>query len=329
MTKEQENFEQEPYLFEIHPSMQLSKLHEELSIAKSKGKLAFVLGNGINKYAHGKDAISWEELLKGLWNTKLDPKDFPNSKYGLSLTEVFDIMCMKTKGSWDESIKSYRKDIIDTFKSVPLNDKLQKQLEALGVPVLTTNYDSSIEGKLHKHTVRASSVYPLEEYFSNSEITKDNYGHAFSVWHIHGRHNHQKSIRLGTADYMGLLTYTRNYLQKGANLFNVKKEGDPWGIIKYGTESQEANYRFSWLEIFYNCSLCINGLGLNSDETYLRWLLISRKKYLDRIGSKQTGWYICSSSDLDDGKKFFLKNVGFNIVIINDLVMRYKKLFEF
>lgn len=319
----------EPYMTSINPCMQLKNLHEEFAIAKNKGRFAFVLGNGINKYAHSTKAKTWDALLKELWNTQLNSKDFPNANRSLSLPEIFDIMCMKTKGSWSENIKTYRKEVQKIFKEMPQNISLQKQLEKLEVPVLTTNYDGSIENHLIRPTKPKSDIYPIEEYYSSKDITKDNYGHEFSVWHIHGRFNHQESIRLGTADYMGLLTCTKNYLQSGANLFNVKKEGDPWGVKKYGEKEPEDNYRFSWFEIFYNCSLCINGLGLDSNETYLRWLLISRKKYLDRIGLKATGWYICSLSDLDEGKKYFLQNVGFNIVIIDDFDVRYKDLFDF
>lgn len=320
---------EEPYITSINSCMQLKNLHEEFAIAKNKGRFAFVLGNGINRYAHSDKAKTWDELIKGLWGKNLDLKDFPKTSFGLSLTEVYDIMCMKAQGNWDENIKSYRKGIIEIFNEVPQNEILISQLKKLSIPILTTNYDGCIDGKLKKHATKKSGIYPIDEYFSNLEITKDNYGHEFSVWHIHGRYNHQKSIRLGTADYMGLLTYTRNYLQKDANLFNVKQEDDPWGVKKYGEKEPKGNYCFSWFEIFYNCSLCINGLGLDSNETYLRWLLISRKKYLDRIGSKATGWYICSTSDLDEGKKFFLQNVGLNIVIIEDFDVRYKDLFDF
>ena len=41
------------------------------------------------------------------------------------------------------------------------------------------------------------------------------------------------------------------------------------------------------------------------------------------------GGYICSHNDLTNGKEYFLKNVGFNIVIIDDLYVRYNELFDF
>lgn len=44
---------------------------------------------------------------------------------------------------------------------------------------------------------------------------------------------------------------------------------------------------------------------------------------------KAYGWYICSRNDLTNGKEYFLKNVGFNIVIIDDLNVRYNELFDF
>lgn len=329
MMKEQERLIKEPYFRSIDPSMQLKELQEELMAAKTRGKLAFVLGNGINRYAID-NPITWEELLQGIWEGEPALQDFPKNYKGVSFTEIFDIMCLKKgNGNWDENIKLSRIGICKKFEKVAFNDQLNKQLATLSVPVLTTNYDGCLDANLKKHVAKVSSIYPFDLYFSDKEITQANYGQEFSVWHIHGRYNLQKSIRLGTADYMGLLTYTRNYLQNGANLFNVKKVDDPWGVKKYGEEAKEEKYHFSWLEIFYNCSLCINGLGLAQDETYLRWLLISRKKYLDRIGSKETGWYICASKDLDEGKKFFLKNVGINVVVINDNHVRYEDLYNF
>lgn len=329
MIKEQDKFLKEPYVKSIKASTQLKKLQEEFMVAKARGKLALVLGNGINRYA-SKDAIDWGNLLQDLWEGEPTLQDFPQNYKGLSFTEIFDIMCLKKRnGNWDENIKQSRIDICKKFKEAPFNRLLNKQLATLSVPVLTTNYDGCLDAKLKKHVAKISSTYPFDLYFSDKEITQDNYGQEFSVWHIHGRYNLQNSIRLGTADYMGLLTYTRNYLQKGANLFNVKKVDDPWGVKKYGEEPKEERYHFSWLEIFYNSSLCINGLGLDRDETYLRWLLISRKKYLDRIGSKETGWYICTNKDLDKGKKFFLKNVGINVVVINDYHVRYEDVYNF
>ena len=84
------------------------------------------------------------------------------------------------------------------------------------------------------------------------------------------------------------------------------------------------------MDIFYNSSLCINGLALNSDESYLRWLLISRKKYLERVELKDVkGWYVCHPSDLNDGKRLFLEGVGLDIVEIEDNKVRYEDLFDF
>lgn len=53
------------------------------------------------------------------------------------------------------------------------------------------------------------------------------------------------------------------------------------------------------------------------------------QKYLDRIGSDAKGWYICFLKDLDEGKMYFLQNVGFNIVIIENKDVRYRDLFAF
>lgn len=174
-----------------------------------------------------------------------------------------------------------------------------------------------------------SETYPLGEYYATQKfMSEEDIYKNFAVWHIHGTINHIRSLRLGTADYMGLLTYVRDYLKDVANMYNVTKEHQEWGI-KDNARNKNEKYQPTWLNIFYNCSLCINGLGLEPTETFLRWLLISRKKYLDRIGSDAKGWYICSLKDLDEGKMYFLQNVGFKIVIIENNEVRYNKLFDF
>lgn len=326
---------QEANIVSITPSFTLEDLKVEFREAKRQKRFAFVLGNGINRYAFRNDAISWNRLIRDLWKESLQ-KNAPDESENLSITEIYDIMCMRQDGEWKEILKNNQDWICKKISEQPSNDKLQNLLIDLQVPVLTTNYDNSLEKNLKREFVKNnglysngySETYPINEYFAQNQISSDeDFYSNFSVWHINGTINHKKSLRLGTADYMGLLAYTKKYLNDYANMYNVTKEYKEWGIKnKKGEKNKE--YGFTWLNIFYNCSLCINGLGLNSNETFLRWLLISRKKYLDRIGLDAKGWYICSLSDLNDGKKYFLQNVGFKIVVIDDYDIRYKELFE-
>lgn len=319
----------------INTDSDLQALQAEFLAAKDKGRLAFVLGNGINRYADEKSVV-WEDLMKSLWQEAGICESFPEIEQGLSLIEKYDIMCVKMPGEWKNILKSNQELVRKSFNQGKFLDKFQSQLMKLNVPVLTTNYDNYLEKDLKKGCFKNafykrgySATYPLNEYYATEQFkSEDDIYKNFAVWHIHGTVNHLESLRLGTADYMGLLTYVKNYLNDNANLYNVTKEHQEWGI-KDKARNENEYYQPTWLNIFYNCSLCINGLGLEPTETFLRWLLISRKKYLDRIGSDAKGWYVCSSKDLNEGKKYFLQNVGLNIVVIENLNVRYKNLFDF
>ena len=314
----------------------MDELKAQFTKAKEKKRFAFVLGNGINRYALGKKAISWNDLMENLWKEFLPDDVVPKASSGLTLTEIFDIMCLKNDGEWTDTINQSRKAVAKLFSRMPTSDNLQHLLKDWQVPVLTTNYDACLEKGLKRFVLKNtglyrqgySPTYPFNVYFSSEAMpTDEDCYHRFAVWHINGTIRHKESLRLGTADYMGLQTYTKKFLHERANMYSIDREHKEWGI-KDRARNKNDTYGFTWLNIFYNCSLCINGLGLNTDETFLRWLLISRKKYLDRIGERAEGWYICSLSDLDDGKRYFLQNVGFTIVVIEDMDTRYQELFE-
>ncbi len=330
---------------ETTDSMSLAQLQCALAEAKACHRLAFVLGNGINRYSQT-TGISWGSLIDSLYKSHLpnDTSILHREEYqeDVSLPEWFDILCMKTNTEDTEAISQYKKEICKEFKSKGRHycQWLQQKLEAHQVPVLTTNYDDNIEDKLKQHIIKNdklysgrgySETYPFGEYYSKKEIPEGEYSRHFAVWHIHGRINRYKSIRLGISDYMNLLQYTKNYLQEHARLYNVKGAGDEWGVVKYVDKEKDPQYSFTWLNIFYNSSICINGLGLEPNETYLRWLLISRKKYLTRIGldNDVKGWYVCHEDDITPGKRFFLENVGLEVVVLNDYKERYEDLFDF
>ena len=325
-------------IYSIMPDFTLQNLHEEFQTERDKARFAFVLGNGINRYYNGANAVSWENLMKKLWSKAGLCESFPEIEQGLSLVEKYDIMCVKMPDKWEDILKSNQELVKETFSQERFLDPFQGQLLKLNVPVLTTNYDNYLENGLKKMCFKNdvlykskgySETYPLGEYYATQKfMSEEDIYKNFAVWHIHGTINHTRSLRLGTADYMGLLTYVRDYLKDEANMYNVTKEHQEWGI-KDNARNKNEKYQPTWLNIFYNCSLCINGLGLEPTETFLRWLLISRKKYLDRIGSDAKGWYICSLKDLDEGKMYFLQNVGFKIVIIENFDVRYRELFAF
>lgn len=56
-----------PYIASVDKQYTLAMLRSELASEKERGKLAFILGNGINRYASVVSAISWDKLIELVW----------------------------------------------------------------------------------------------------------------------------------------------------------------------------------------------------------------------------------------------------------------------
>lgn len=105
---------------------------------------------------------------------------------------------------------------------------------------------------------------------------------------------YRRSIRLSLSEYMGLSARVRSFLHKEESIddFNFKNQNNWKG---YNT----------WLHIIFNSSLCIFGLALDENETFLRWLLIERAKYFRRSqnAEKKGGMYV-NQMKFQRGKDF-------------------------
>ena len=83
----------------------------------------------------------------------------------------------------------------------------------------------------------------------------------------------------------------------------------------------------TWLHIIFNKSLFVFGLGLEENELFLRWILIERIKYFKKFPDrKHKGWYINrrSNNETDQGKKFFLERVGFEVIDVDNYAEIYE-----
>ena len=76
----------------------------------------------------------------------------------------------------------------------------------------------------------------------------------------------------------------------------------------------------TWLHPIFNCSLCFIGLSLNEDETFLRWLLLERKKYYKKFPDRvHQGWYVYKEDEMfQQGKELFMKGVGLKPVAVKE-----------
>lgn len=88
----------------------------------------------------------------------------------------------------------------------------------------------------------------------------------------------------------------------------------------------------TWLHIIFNKSLFICGISLNETEIFIRWLLIERAKYFRRFPDrKHKGWFVIKNGNnnpQDEGKKFFLQSVGFEVIEVNAYQAMYEEIWK-
>lgn len=199
---------------------------------------------------------------------------------------------------------------MSSWESKEFHKKIIGYAERNNMPILTTNYDkalaNAVDGELRKIKEQGFTYYyPWRSYYAKNELEEPLTN--FGIWHINGMIHYPASIRLGLSHYMGAVNHSRKFIdKKEATLFSGKEE---WA----GHDT--------WLDIIFNKSLLFFGLGLDENETFLRWLLIQRAKYLNKFPEKKyVGWYLTTKDEIDKspGKKFFLESVGIEILEVED-----------
>lgn len=299
-------------------------------ILENQDNIAFIIGNGIH-YQYGDCSISWEELLKDLWNYYVGKKR--NIPKGTSLTEFYDILELNRFWGDKGVIPLKSEQMIQQRNSVKQNvankfpskeeyglRKCIEGIKRLNTPILTTNFDTyisdSVNATLHKlkpidNQYIFTDFYPWNMYYSDREI--DNPLSGFAVWHINGTREYPRSIRLGLSDYMGSVERARKMIQGNS-------------LEEYFTGKNQTYWKGynTWLHIIFNKSLFIFGLGLEENEVFLRWLLIQRAKYFRMYNKTFGGWYV--DKEIKAGKRFFLEQLGFEVINISDYNTLYQVL---
>ncbi|MGB0424465.1 MAG: hypothetical protein ACPGED_09080, partial [Flavobacteriales bacterium] len=176
------------------------------------------------------------------------------------------------------------------------------------LPLLTTNFDETLAGSAEMELRKIagggfSDYYPWNAYHGSHKLSAPDAG--FGVWYVNGLIHYPRSIRLGLSQYMGSVERARGLIQgkKETGLYAASSK-KPWGG------------KNTWLDLIFHKSLCFVGLGLEENETFLRWLLIERVKYFNKFPSRRKpAWYMHpkSSGEINEGKKFFLNNMGVEV----------------
>lgn len=292
-------------------------------INKPSHRIAFILGNGINRFAY-KDNVdpSWSKLLLDAWDgasfstkTSIDE--------GITFTEFYDLL------EFESDPKKITQSIIDSIGEwgpTDYHQSLRDALIRLDKPVLTTNFDMYLEGVNMKKLILDHPTfgkgftyyYPWNVVYSPDSKFSIHNIYNFGIWHINGSINYPLSLKLS------LTSYTRQG-KRALDYLHVKNYDDDFD----GKNQSHWKGLNTWLHLIFNCDLFILGLGLDEQETFLRWLLIERMKYFRRFPDrKRKGWYVGLKTEMTEGKKFFLESIGFELIQLDNYEDIYVNLLD-
>lgn len=300
---------------------------------------AFFIGNGLNNYCG--TTSSWKNLLIELAIQHIGKKDdFEKilEENKITYPEFFDLVQLKsneTEETFDyKSIKKNFKTGFAKWTPQKLHSIWVKKIKQLRRPLLTTNFDllfelsdqkivdyikrnvtTNLNNKKLFRPLRAKKnrggfahQYPWHCYYSHKKI-KDIH-QEFGIWHIHGIAEYHASIRLGLMDYMKLVSKADVWLHKSnGNPFHKRVEIDKW----VGKNS--------WLDIFLNNHLLLIGISLESNETFLRWLILEREKLFKKHKAlRKKTWYVLNNKreKLSLGKRLFFEKLNIEIIEAKD-----------
>lgn len=276
-------------------------------LTENHQQLALIIGNGINRYNSTSKVNSWDKMLLELWekHTHVDSTIVPQ---GISLTEFYDALDLSRTDARVNLQKEFC-SLLAGWAAGAHHRILVNWAKHFSCPILTTNFDESLSdaAKLSLHHLdgpRFTDFYPWQTYFSHQPIT--NPDGEFAVWHINGLMRYSRSIRLGLSHYMGSVERARALIHKGEKRLFVDRHRDNW------------NGSNTWLDCLFHRDLLFIGLGLDSAEVFLRWLLIERAKYFKNFPKRKcNAWYVYAGNEISQGQQIFLRSVGCEIVKAN------------
>jgi hypothetical protein len=260
----------------------------------------FLIGNGANLYAG--IMPSWKELLKAAADRQLE-----FDVNGLTNTEVYDLVVLNSNNGSKVKQRVCEKLQLEESYNLSVHKRIIEFARETDTPVLTTNFDEafekSVQAKLyHIDSGGFTRFYPWKSYygFQQHKLPTDGFG----IWKIHGDVKYADSIRLGLTDYMGSAQRARKLLLNG-----------PGRLFNENTLDYWQGYQ-TWLHIWFNLPTIIFGFGFGSDEVFLRWLLIERKRYMNFIDKPMDVWYISPGEPLPTVHNL-LHNLGVEFKIVS------------
>ncbi|GGE93857.1 hypothetical protein SAMN05443634_10644 [Chishuiella changwenlii] len=289
-------------------------------IHNNRTDIAFVIGNGINRYPNNPNALSWEDLLIELWH-QVSLHTLSIRPEGISTTEFYDIL--ELENVKDLNLQKKVTNLLTDWEPLTHHQLITEKIADLNAPLLTTNFEDTMSKTINCELFKIDDTsftdfYPWSTYHGLEKLESPISG--FGIWYINGMINYHRSIRLGLGHYMGSVERARNLIHRGKD-----------GRLYSGKNAELWNGYKTWLHIIFNKSLFIFGLDLGENETFLRWLLIERFRYFKKFPNrKHKGWYLYKRNEkpISQGKKFFLERVGFEVIDVEEYEDLYVKIWE-
>ncbi|QYJ91683.1 hypothetical protein [Shewanella halotolerans] len=283
---------------------------------------ALVVGNGINRYRPSSQRDeqvtsinAWDEMLLSLWRAH-QGDEVASIPVGIALTEFYDALDLISSQPNKQLQKEFC-SLMASWQPQRQHQRLIAWAAANNTPVLTTNFEQTLakSHQLKLHHLQAkhfTDFYPWSSYFAKSPITSPT--EEFAIWHINGMQRYARSVRLGLSHYMGAVDRARDILHQGhlgGGFKNALKEH--W------------RGNSTWLNILLHNELVFIGLGLESNEIFLRWLLIERAKLYKAFPERRrAAYYIYAGEPISQGQALFLEAVGVTVLPQTD----YEALYE-
>ncbi|MGC4100770.1 SIR2 family protein [Ferruginibacter sp.] len=281
-------------------------MHALQQVRKKFTRAAFLIGNGPNLGAG--IFPSWKDLL-----VAASDKGFRFAPEGLTNTEVYDLVELHSKDAKKVKQRVAQKLRLTASMNIDVHRRLMNYAATTNSPVLTTNFDAALETAVNAEIFHINSkdftrFYPWKTYygFEQHQLPTDGFG----IWKIHGDIQYKDSIRLGLTDYMGSAERARKMIHKGDDRLFRERKTSNWGGYQ------------TWLHIWFNMPIIIAGLGFDTDEVFLRWLLIERKRYMNLRKQPMNVWYICK-----DEPKPSVKNLLYSLGVQFKIVDNYAAIY--
>lgn len=280
-------------------------------LSRHKSDIAFLIGNGINRYGVPEASNSWDDLINILARQYLDPSHQEVPK-GIALTEFYDLLDLKQPHKFNNTnLQRAFCDLMADWAPCIQHERIAMWALHNNVPILTTNFENTLGDAIGaracrmKSTRKLTAYYPWESYYGDEDSIDP--CNNFGIWHINGMQKYRQSIRLGLSHYMGSVQRARSWMHKGSYRLFSGESTHAWP----GSST--------WLQIIFHKPLLIFGLRLAENEVFLRWMLIERAKYYRKFPERrQEAWYLHTPSDDDLGRRFFLTGVGVQLIQVED-----------